>query len=846
MKTRALLLLTFLLAAMSLVAVVPSAWAADTTCSGTLGSNTYPATVTTINGNVVVPNNASCTLYFVNISGNVQVGRGSTLVVNGYNEPSTIAGNVEAASCASTLLEGTILVGGNLQIEFCTGAGPNGFQGPDVVIKGNFLCQGNSSSASPCLAWLGKVYGNVEIVHNMSATPSDVSLVDISGNLSCEQNAQTPTHVHGPDWVAGQNTRDQCAGFSTTTTTIGLAAPPASSCSALTSLPAPGFPVPNTVIVSAVDTPASGTLPERCIVNGYVNQHISPVDSCQYQDTFQVQLPLPTAWKGRFFMQGGGGTEGSVPTATGTDSGSAGSNFGIINGYAVASQDGGHENSLLKACASTNPNTYGNENEFSLDPLGNIGQSYQSIEVTALTAKYLINQYYGSGPSRSYWVGCSTGGRQGMVMLQNFPSFFDGIVAGDPVYDQQAIGLSEAYGNEQILNVYNSNPSLPAITYVAEPAPQPAGPILYPAFPSSDQGLFETALLQACDPLDGVTDGVIDNLPACWAKFDPKTATYVDYAGAFGPANTVYPLQCTAAKNATCLSPQQIQAAILINQGPRSNGSVVFAPAGAVAEDHVSNIAKGYAYDGGWMTTVSIPARKIGTPTSVPGDFSLGVGTFGYAFLSPPNPEYYTLNFNFNSKADLAMLGVNLPVVSYSTSLDISEFVKYGHKIIWYHGLSDPGPPVLGTITYYNEMAQQFGGLRAAQNFSRFYPVPNMDHCTGGATTDQFDMLTPLTDWVEHGTAPGPVTATGVNFNATTYQVVGNYITSGFVDAPTTRSRPLCPYPQQARFTGRKTVVDGAPVAANPADLANASNYTCVEPPTVPDHDHDHDHDWGH
>jgi hypothetical protein len=101
------------------------------------------------------------------------------------------------------------------------------------------------------------------------------------------------------------------------------------------------------VIVSAVDTPASGSLPERCVVNSYVNRHVGPVDNRVYQNGFQVQLPLPAARNGRFMMQGGGGTEGSVPAATGTDSGSAGSNFGIIQGYAVASQDGGHENMII-------------------------------------------------------------------------------------------------------------------------------------------------------------------------------------------------------------------------------------------------------------------------------------------------------------------------------------------------------------------------------------------------------------------------------------------------------------------------------------------------------------------
>jgi len=231
----------------------------------------------------------------------------------------------------------------------------------------------------------------------------------------------------------------QCAGFSTTTSSISTPVVAAASCAALAALAVADFPVPNTVITSAVDAPATATLPARCIVNGFINKRTSPVDQCVYQSVFQVQLPLPANWNGRFMMQGGGGGEGSVPTATGTIGGSTGI-AEISNGYAVASQNGGHQNTDLAACATANPATFGNANEYFLDPLGIIGQTYQSIEMTALNAKYLINQYYGDGPTRSYWVGCSTGGRQGMVMSQKFPSFFDGIVAGDPVYNQEAIG----------------------------------------------------------------------------------------------------------------------------------------------------------------------------------------------------------------------------------------------------------------------------------------------------------------------------------------------------------------------------------------------------------------------
>ena len=365
MLTRGLFLLIFFMAAATtFFSGAPTAWA-DTTCTGVMNGAT-PSTIpgfsglnalSTLNGNVTVPSGASCTLMFynvtgnvqakdnanltlvyVNVSGNVQVQNGGTLVINAYNEPSTVGGNVQAHQCKSALLQGNVTVGGNVQIQQCTGAGPNGFQGPGIVINGNFQCKANASNATPCLAWLGKVHGDVQIESNVAPTAPDVSLVTVGGNLQCQHNSQATTHMHGPSWVDG-NSQDQCAGFATTSTSISSGpVAPAASCAALAALPAAGFPVPSTVIVSAVDSAAGGGLPERCIVTGFINDRISMVDSCEYQDRFQVALPLPAAWNGRFFAEGGGGTEGSVPAPTGANSGSgsAASNFGIVNGYAVA------------------------------------------------------------------------------------------------------------------------------------------------------------------------------------------------------------------------------------------------------------------------------------------------------------------------------------------------------------------------------------------------------------------------------------------------------------------------------------------------------------------------------
>ena len=201
------------------------------------------------------------------------------------------------------------------------------------------------------------------------------------------------------------------------------------------------------------------------------------------------------------------------------------------------------------------------------------------------------------------------------------------------------------------------------------------------------------------------------------------------------------------------------------------------------------------------MSPAGIPSRKIGAATTAPGDFAQGLGQIPFIWMSPPNPSFKPLDFDFDK--DTANLNTSTPLVTYSTSLDIAKFKNRGGKIIWYHGVSDPGPPSLGTVKYYEELAVRNGGVEDTKNFARLFLVPNMGHCRGGPSTDQFDMLTPLVAWVEQGRAPERIIASGTNFTA----------------VPTSRSRPLCSYPQQVRFTG--------PAGG---DLSIASNYACVTP----------------
>jgi Tannase and feruloyl esterase len=547
---------------------------------------------------------------------------------------------------------------------------------------------------------------------------------------------------------------------------------PASECANLAHLTS--FPLTPTQITVAQFNPpgataANGTvLPGHCLVRGIVNKRIG-ADGHQYGDIFEVRLPAPADWNGRFMFQGGGGTEGFLPPATGR----AGTlSPGLAHGWAVASQDGGHENSQLPY-----------PNAFYLEPQAVTDHAYRSLDVTTQTAKFLIEAYYGKEPDRSYFVGCSTGGRQGMVLSQNFPDYFDGIVAGDPVFDLEAISLGEAWSVEHIK----------AITPTPIQRLSNGNPILYPAFPVSDQKLFQTAILAACDYLDGVADGVVDDLAACQESFDPAT---------FAFPSTGQPLQCTGAKTATCLTQAQIDAIKKIHEGPRDSlGRPVKSPAGAVAKDHADNTVRGYPYDGAFMTAAGVPPRRIGTPTSPPGDFLLGLGQIPYGWLLPADPSFDPLSFNFDT--DVSRLNSASPVVTYSTSLDLKRFEERHGKIIWYHGTSDPGPSVTGTIEYYKEMAARNGGFENTMKFARLFLVPNMGHCGGGPATDQFDPLTPLVNWVEHSVPPDAIIAFGTHFTS----------------APTTRSRPLCPYPHEARYVG----IPGD-------DLSVATNYQCVPP----------------
>jgi len=418
-------------------------------------------------------------------------------------------------------------------------------------------------------------------------------------------------------------------------------------------------------------------------------------------------------------------------------------------------------------------------NMFFPDALAVRDWAYNSIDVTTQTAKYLINAYYGRGADRSYFVGCSTSGRQGMAMSQRFPTYYDGIVAGDPFYLPPDISLSETWGLEQIISI--------------SPKDSNGNPLYVQGFPLADQQLFTSAIFAACDALDGLVDGVIDNLAAC--TFDPATFVFPS-SGPYGAIAPGQPLQCAGAKTPTCLSPAQVTAVKTIAEGPRtSGGQRITSPDGT--------LLSGYPFDGGFMQPSGIPTRDIGTATTPPGNIGLGSGQLPLFWFATPDPHYNPLTVNYDT--DIPLVTASSPAVNNST--DIGAFIDRGGKLIFYHGLSDSGPPWPYTYDYFKAVEKQHGGLAGASNFMKMYLVPNMGHCGGNAATDRFDMLTPMVDWIENGNAPDSIIASGTNFMSTLGTLTG---------LPTTRSRPLCAYPQTLRYTG--------PVGG---DIGIAVNYTC-------------------
>lgn len=532
--------------------------------------------------------------------------------------------------------------------------------------------------------------------------------------------------------------------------------------------------LPATVITGAT-TVAAGTLAiagtpvaEHCRITGRMNERTSPVDGKTYAIGFEMRLPK--AWNGRFFHQGNGGIDGSVVTATGSAGGGPLSHA-LAQGFAVLSSDAGHSN------AQGGP-------AFGLDPQARLDYGYQAVGTLTPMARQLIALAYGKGPDRSYFGGCSNGGRHTLVAAARYPNDYDGYLAGAPGYRLPLAALANIFGAQRYATVATADPSTPAG--------------LETAFTAAERRTVAAAVLARCDAIDGAADGLVQDTAACQRAFDLQRDVPT----------------CSGARDGSCLSSaQKIAIAPIFRGATTANGRRFYA---------------GFPFDSG-LGAGGIPFWEFTAP------LVLDSGAVGTIFKVPPSTAALSNGaaFSLGLDIDQALAELYATNATYTESAmgfmtppdasDLSTLRRRGAKIMVYHGVSDPIFSVSDTEAWYRRLGRDSGG--DAEDFARLYRVPGMGHCSGGPATDQADFLGPLVAWVEKGKAPGAIVASARGAGNP-----GGVNPEVPADWAANRTRPLCAYPTVARYKGY-------------GDVESASSWKCREPRGHHGRHGRHDHD---
>ena len=489
----------------------------------------------------------------------------------------------------------------------------------------------------------------------------------------------------------------------------------ATSCADLAdlSLPQTEITMAERVPAGEFDPPGGGfarpfPVPEFCRVAGTVAPAID----------FEVWLPVPEAWNGRFQAVGGGGFAGVISYgAMGT---------ALRAGYVTASTDTGHDAGELA---------------WLMDAQRMRDYGYRAIHEMTVKAKALLNDYYGRDAEYSYFNGCSTGGRQGLMEVQRFPDDYDGVISGAPVNNFTRLHMSQLWMAHAIYKVPGAE------------------------LTRDDFAMIRDAVLKQCDAKDGVKDGILTDPRRC--DFDPRT------------------LQCEAGESEGCLSRPQVEALEDMYQGPRNprTGAQIYPGLEPGGEGPQPG-------NPGWSMILN-----GGQPFMLAHEL-IRRGVF-------ENPDYDWRNFDFDQ--DVEHADRKLGHVLNAVDPDLRDFTQDGGKLIIWHGWNDPGVMPQATVNYYEsivDFAYQTVGRDARETVAesaRLFMLPGVGHCRGGLGPDQADFMAAITDWVEDGEAPDEIIAVKEQ--------------KGEVKM----SRPLCPYPQYARYTGN-------------GDTDAAENFECVAP----------------
>lgn len=433
-------------------------------------------------------------------------------------------------------------------------------------------------------------------------------------------------------------------------------------------------------VISAELIAGDDRVPAHCRIHGVIQPEV------------QFWMYLPANWNGRIYMAGHSGYAGASPDDLPVFYVTIPA--GIAHNFATVFTNTGHDSAYQPLGTFAH-----NELRKTID------YSYRAVHLTIRAAKEMVREYYKTPATKSYWDGCSTGGRQGLMEAQRFPDDFDGIVAGAPVNDQTNLHIWMAW-------VY-----------------QPLDKTPIP--PAKVVNLLAPRVYEKCDELDGVRDGLIQNPLKC--NFDPSQDLPI----------------CRARDRADCFTKAQIDVLNRIYSPVMSNGKEYF-PALQIGAEPVGAFESRFAPRGpsgsGWLAYPGL-IDEGGNP----GRMILFADTFFKYFAfrkDDANYDWRTLDFD-KDVHDMGEIRKTLDAVDP----DLSAFRARGGKIIQYHGWADTGPPASFSVKYYDEVLDVMGA-QETQDFYRLFMVPGMFHCNGGFGTDVFDPMTSLIEWVERGEPP--------------------------------------------------------------------------------------------
>lgn len=486
----------------------------------------------------------------------------------------------------------------------------------------------------------------------------------------------------------------------------------------------PALPDVSIITVAPETSPAA-----HCKVIGLIGSEIN------------FELLLPEKWNGKFVFGGGGGFAGGI-TNWAQDSLGA-----LQKGYATVGTDTGHQAQAQDASWALN----------NLERLENFG--HQAVHRTTVNSKVLIEAFYSQDISRNYFAGCSRGGGQALMEAQRYPDDFEGIVAMAPAFN-----WTHELGARWIRNAQ--------LMY-----PDPTQ-IKTPVIDSKALKLISDAVMNQCDELDGIKDGIINDPRQC--DFDVSS------------------LVCANSASSNCLSEEQVNVANTIYSDFEVGGQVIHGtPLGA--ELPGTPIGWELWHTGGYKEGEVLEfhegaaSDKYPAPVSPNGAWAFATGIFKYFLYNDANWNYADYDFkDFSEKAARVAYTLN------ADNPDLSAFRARGGKLIMDNGWMDGSMSAYNTIEYYDSVIAHDA---TAQKDVRLFLRPGVAHCVFGPGPDVTDYLTAIDEWVESGNAPEQLPT---QFRGPDFQ-------------PIDEGRILCAHPKVAKYDGKGNTRD-------------AASFTCAAP----------------